>query len=60
MQAVIRCLYWANEDMKCQIAGLFANISGYRESHAVMIANGIMSGISELSLTENNQTWQVR
>ena len=60
MQSVIRCISRANEDMRCQIAGLFANLSEHRECHPTIVANGIVQAVDSLTSIEHDEIWQVR
>lgn len=61
VQSVVRCISWANDDLRCQIAGLVANLSEHRECQTTMISHGIVQGIGTLmSLEEHNEVWQVR
>ena len=58
-QSVIRCISWANGDMRCQIAGLFANLSEHRECQSTIVSNGIVKAIDALLSIENDEIWQV-
>ena len=59
VKCVVRCISWANDDMKCQIAGLMANLSEHRECHSTMIAQGVIPVLGKLSATENSEVKQV-
>jgi hypothetical protein len=59
VKCVVRCISWANEDMKCQIAGLLANLSEHRECHSTMITQGAVSALGKLSGTDNIEIKQV-
>ena len=59
MQSVIRCIAWANEDMRCQTAGLFANLSEHIECHPTMVSTGIVGAIDSLLSIENDDIAQV-
>ena len=59
MQSVIRCCTRANEvDIKCQTAGLFANLSEHRECQPTIIASGIVQAINSLITIEHDEIWQ--
>ena len=60
VKCVARCISWANDDMKCQIAGLMANLSEHWECHSTMIAQGVIPVLVKLSTTENSEVKQVR
>ena len=57
--SVIRCISRANEDMRCQIAGLFANLSEHRECHTPIVSGGIGNAIKSLISIEQDEIWQV-
>jgi hypothetical protein len=59
VKSVVRCLSWANDDMKCQIGGLFANLSEHMEFHSIMVTQGIIPALGKLALTENDEIKQV-
>ena len=59
VQSVVRCISWANEDMRCQIAGLFANLSEHRECQSTMVLNGVVQAVDTLLSIENDEIWQV-
>ena len=59
MKCGVRCISWANDDMKCQIAGLMANLSEHRECHSTMIAQGIVPALGKLASTEVSEIKQV-
>ena len=61
MQCVIRCIYLANEDLRCQIAGLFANLSEHKDCQSAMVVHEIVPSIdSLLSAGEHDEIWKVR
>jgi hypothetical protein len=61
MQCVIRCIYLANEDLRCQIAGLFANLSEHKDCQSAMVIHEIVPSIdSLLSAGEHDEIWKVR
>ncbi|KAL3789162.1 hypothetical protein HJC23_012251 [Cyclotella cryptica] len=53
VKSVIRCICWANDDMRYQIAGLLANLSMHRECHSVMVTQGVIPALGKLSCTDN-------
>lgn len=60
MPSVLRCISWANDDLRCQIAGLFANLSEHIECQSTMVSNGIIHAIdSLLPIEEHDEIWQV-
>ena len=59
IQSVIRCISWANEDMRQQIAGLIANLSEHRECQSTLLSAGIIQAIDDLSSLEHEEIWQV-
>ena len=58
MQSVIRCISWAHEDLRCQIAGLFANLSEHRECQSTMVSSGVVTAVDTLLSIENDEIWQ--
>lgn len=59
VKCVARCISWANDDMRCQIAGLLANLSEHRECHSTMIAQGVVSALGKLSYADINEVKKV-
>ena len=59
VKCVVRCISWANDDMKCQIAGLLANLSEHGECHSTMIAQGVVPALGKLASTDSSEIKQV-
>lgn len=59
VKCATRTISWANDDMKCQIAGLFANLSEHRECHTTMITQGVVAALGKLSHADVNEAKQV-
>jgi hypothetical protein len=59
VKCVARCISWANDDMKCQIAGLLANLSEHRECHAPMITQGVVPALGKLAHADIIEVKQV-
>jgi hypothetical protein len=59
MPSVIQCISWAIEDLLCQVASLFANLSEYIECQSTMVSTGIALAINSLlAIEEHNKIWQ--
>ena len=59
VQSVIRCISRANEDMRRQIAGLFATLSEHRECHTSIVSGEIGNAMKSLTSIEQDEIWQV-
>jgi hypothetical protein len=51
----IQCLIEASDDLMCQIAGLFANLSESADNQIEMIDDGVISAIMTLSKVKKNE-----
>ncbi|KAL9191141.1 hypothetical protein ACHAXT_000847 [Thalassiosira profunda] len=59
MQSIVRLVSKANEDMRCQMAGLFANLSEHLvECHSSMVSNGAVKAIDTLLAIEHEDISQ--
>jgi hypothetical protein len=57
--SVIQCISWVIEDLRCQVAGLFANLSEHIVCQSMMVSNRIVIAIySFLAIEEHNIMWQ--
>jgi hypothetical protein len=48
MPSVIQCISWANKDLRCQVASLFANLSEHIEFQYTVLSNGNVHAINFL------------
>jgi len=60
VQPCIRCLSWATEDLKCQVAGLIANLSENTENQITMLQIGVTASVDSLARNDNEDIQQVR
>ena len=60
LQICIRCISYATEDLKCQVAGLISNLSECTANHTSMLQLGVMSCIVSLVKSDNSEIKQVR
>ena len=54
IQSVYRCISSANDDLRCQIAGLLASLSEHRECQSTMVSNRIVQAMDSLLNTDEH------
>ncbi len=54
----VQCISGATQDLMCQIAGLFANLSEAVENHHDMVDEGVITAVLTLSRERNNEIIQ--